>query len=100
MDGVIQGARDPCTLDPMCISMTRPLLKNIRTGLIDPTTPKSAMTKTAADGTEWQLVVSLFCLLLDPGANGGSFPTSSILLEERSTKAMIHFSRVWIYGMV
>lgn len=60
MDGVIQGARDPCTLDPMCISMTRPLLKNIRTGLIDPTTPKSAMTKKAADGTEWQLVVSLF----------------------------------------
>ncbi|KAF3402298.1 Beta-glucan synthesis-associated protein [Talaromyces pinophilus] len=58
VDGVIQGARDPCTLDPMCISMTRPLLKNIRTGLIDPTTPKSAMTKTAADGTEWQLVFS------------------------------------------
>ena len=35
-----------------------PLLKNIRTGLIDPDTPQSAMTKTAVDGTQLKLVFS------------------------------------------
>ena len=34
------------------------LLKNIRTGLIDPDTPKSAMTKTAPDGSKLKLVFS------------------------------------------
>jgi hypothetical protein len=57
------------------------------------------MTKTAADGTEWQLVVSLFLsAALDPGANGDSFPTSSIHLAERSMKAMIRSFRGWICG--
>jgi hypothetical protein len=50
---------DPCKEDPMCLDNNRPLLKNVRTGLIDPTTPKSAMSKISADGTEWKLVVSL-----------------------------------------
>ncbi|CRG89002.1 Beta-glucan synthesis-associated protein SKN1 [Talaromyces islandicus] len=49
---------DPCNEDPMCLDNNRPLLKNVRTGLIDPTTPKSAMSKTSADGTEWKLVFS------------------------------------------
>lgn len=34
-----------------------PLLKNIRTGLIDPDTPSSAMTKVSADGKMLNLVV-------------------------------------------
>lgn len=58
MDQVIEQHRDPCTEDPMCISTNKPLLKNVRSDLIDPDTPKSAMTKKAADGSEWQLVVS------------------------------------------
>lgn len=35
----------------------RPVLSNLRTGLIDPDTPKSVMTKKAADGKDWKLVV-------------------------------------------
>lgn len=35
-----------------------PFLKNIRTGLIDPDTPQSAMTKTGEFGNEYQLVFS------------------------------------------
>ena len=35
-----------------------PLLKNLRTGLIDPDTPQSAMSRTAADGTKLVLVFS------------------------------------------
>jgi len=37
---------------------TYPLLKNIRTGLIDPTTPQSAMSRTAINGDELELVFS------------------------------------------
>ncbi|KAF3147695.1 hypothetical protein TWF594_002285 [Orbilia oligospora] len=36
----------------------QPPLKNARTGLIDPDTPKSAMTRTASDGKQWNLVFS------------------------------------------
>lgn len=35
-----------------------PLLQNIRTGLIDPSTPKSAMTRKSVDGDDLQLVFS------------------------------------------
>lgn len=35
------------------------MLKNIRTGLIDPDTPEDAKKKKSADGKEWKLVVSL-----------------------------------------
>lgn len=51
---------DPCKTNPDCISVGGkvPLLKNVRTGLIDKDTPKSAMTKKAADGTTLNLVVS------------------------------------------
>lgn len=33
-------------------------MQNIRTGLIDPDTPKSAMTRTSHDGTKQKLVFS------------------------------------------
>ncbi|KAI9718197.1 MAG: hypothetical protein M1812_004187 [Candelaria pacifica] len=50
---------NPCASNPDCIDVGKiPLLKNIRTSLIDPTTPKSAMTKTAADGKKLNLVFS------------------------------------------
>ena len=37
---------------------TYSLMKNVRTGLIDPDTPQSAMTRTAIDGTPMNLVFS------------------------------------------
>ncbi|MCJ1344226.1 hypothetical protein MMC31_002429, partial [Peltigera leucophlebia] len=50
---------DACDGNPDCIhGGKQPLLKNIRTGLIDPDTPKSAMTKKAADGSTLKLVFS------------------------------------------
>ena len=52
---------DPCDSDPDCINIGKiSLLKNQRTGLIDPDTPQSAMTKTAVDGTKLQLMVMKF----------------------------------------
>lgn len=43
----------------MCLDVGNvPLLKNIRSSLIDPDTPDSAKTIKAANGKEWQLVVS------------------------------------------
>ncbi|OJJ47090.1 hypothetical protein ASPZODRAFT_15773 [Penicilliopsis zonata CBS 506.65] len=49
-----------CTAgDTLCLDVgKRSLLKNLRTGLIDPDTPDSAKTKTAHDGKEWKLVFS------------------------------------------
>ncbi|EFQ99490.1 hypothetical protein MGYG_02502 [Nannizzia gypsea CBS 118893] len=47
-----------CAGDPMCIDVDIPLLKNIRTSLIDPDTPKSAMTKKGANGNDLELVFS------------------------------------------
>jgi hypothetical protein len=46
-----------CTTDPLCLSDKVPLLKNQRTGLIDPDTPQSAMNKKSHDGVDMQLVV-------------------------------------------
>lgn len=49
---------DPCKSNPDCINVGKvPLLKNIRSDLIDPDTPKSALTKKAADGKVLKLVV-------------------------------------------
>ena len=44
----------------MCIKgkENEPLLKNLRTGLIDPDTPESAMSRTSYDGTKQVLVFS------------------------------------------
>jgi hypothetical protein len=47
--------------DTLCLDVgDRPILSNLRTGLIDPDTPKSARTIKATDGKEWKLVVSLY----------------------------------------
>lgn len=58
----VENALNPqgkaCEENPDCISASLPLLKNIRTGLIDPQTPKSAHTRTAIDGSSQTLVVS------------------------------------------
>lgn len=51
---------DPCKSDPNCIGDGKaPLLKNLRTNLIDPDTPKAAYTKKVADGKTWNLAVGL-----------------------------------------
>lgn len=50
---------DECASDPDCINIGKiPLLKNIRTSLIDPDTPSDVKTKTAADGSTLNLVFS------------------------------------------
>jgi beta-glucan synthesis-associated protein KRE6 len=48
-----------CAEDPTCLKAAGvPLLKNIRRGLIDPDTPKFAMTRTSLrDGKTQKLVV-------------------------------------------
>lgn len=56
---------DPCKGDANCIGSGKaPLLKNIRTSLIDPDTPQSVRTKKATDGSTLKLVV---CKLLVVG---------------------------------
>ncbi|KAF2196204.1 beta-glucan synthesis-associated protein SKN1 [Delitschia confertaspora ATCC 74209] len=56
----VQPKDGPCVNNPLCIEGKEkvPLLKNIRTGLIDPDTPKSAMTRKAHDGSTQKLVFS------------------------------------------
>jgi beta-glucan synthesis-associated protein KRE6 len=50
---------DPCRNNPDCIKVGKiPLLKNVRQSLIDPDTPKSAMTKKDYHGNTWNLVFS------------------------------------------
>jgi beta-glucanase (GH16 family) len=48
-----------CAADPMCISSgTLPLLKNVRTSLVDPATPTSVYTRQSVDGKTQKLVFS------------------------------------------
>ncbi|KAF2862581.1 glycoside hydrolase family 16 protein [Piedraia hortae CBS 480.64] len=47
-----------CAQDPNCLKENVPLLKNIRSGPIDPDTPKSARTRKGANGKDQQLVFS------------------------------------------
>jgi hypothetical protein len=47
-----------CASDPMCIRSDVPLLKNVRTGLIDPATPSSVMTRKSVNGKTLNLVFS------------------------------------------
>ncbi|KAF7179824.1 hypothetical protein CNMCM7691_008875 [Aspergillus felis] len=58
--GTLDKSRPKCSSgDTLCLEVgQRPLLSNIRRGLIDPDTPDSAKTKIAADGKEWTLVFS------------------------------------------
>jgi hypothetical protein len=72
----------------------------MRSGLIDPDTPQSAMTKTAKDGKTLQLVVGCTVIIRHPGnANTTSSPTNSTSLAERFTTEMTHTSRLLIFGM-
>jgi beta-glucanase (GH16 family) len=52
--------RTPCTNNPLCIpgKENEPLLTNLRSGLIDPDTPQSAMTRKSHDGSTQKLVFS------------------------------------------
>lgn len=58
----VQNAIDPggdsCSSNPDCLSQNMGLLKNVRTGLIDPDTPDSAKTRTGDNGNKQQLVFS------------------------------------------
>ncbi|KAF1345239.1 beta-glucan synthesis-associated [Delphinella strobiligena] len=58
MWGSTGSANIPVTWATINNSRTWPLLQNLRTGLIDPDTPKSAYTRTALDGSEYKLVFS------------------------------------------
>ena len=50
---------DPCKNNPECLQVGKvSLLQNIRSGLIDPDTPKSAYTKKDHHGNTWDLVFS------------------------------------------
>jgi beta-glucanase (GH16 family) len=57
---VTKPEETPCTNNPLCIpgKENTPLLKNIRTSLIDPDTPKEAYTRKSHDGTTQKLVFS------------------------------------------
>ncbi|KAF2497613.1 beta-glucan synthesis-associated protein SKN1 [Lophium mytilinum] len=49
----------PCTYNPLCVDVPKvPLLKNLRTGLVDPDTPDSVMSRKSHDGTKQNLVFS------------------------------------------
>lgn len=52
------GGSTPVTWATVNPNRTWPLLRNLRTGLIDPDTPKEAMTRTALDGSKYKLVFS------------------------------------------
>ncbi|RMZ90701.1 hypothetical protein DV736_g2075, partial [Chaetothyriales sp. CBS 134916] len=50
---------DPCKDNALCLNNGKvPLLKNVRTSLIDPDTPSSAKTKTDFQGNTWHLAFS------------------------------------------
>lgn len=60
MHNITAPERTPCTDNPLCIEgkENEPLLKNLRTGLIDPDTPEKYHTRTSADGSKQVLVFS------------------------------------------
>lgn len=50
---------DPCKNNNRCLDVGKvPLLKNVRSGMIDPDTPKSAYSKKDFHGNTWNLVFS------------------------------------------
>jgi hypothetical protein len=59
VDRITKPEQGPCTHNALCIEgkQNEPTLANIRTGLIDPDTPKSAMSRTGAKGQKQNLVV-------------------------------------------
>lgn len=60
MKSKIDPSNGACAAAVDCLSDKVSLLKNQRTGLIDPDTPDSVKTKTAQDGTKLNLVVCSF----------------------------------------
>ncbi|PWY71624.1 beta-glucan synthesis-associated [Aspergillus heteromorphus CBS 117.55] len=60
VEKVQKPVKETCELgDTLCLDVgERPILSNLRRGLIDPDTPESAMKKKSVDGKEWQLVFS------------------------------------------
>ena len=54
----VDASGNACETDANCISDTVPLLKNVRTGLIDPDTPSSAKTRTGENGQGMTLAFS------------------------------------------
>jgi hypothetical protein len=74
-------------------------MRNVRTGLIDSHTPKSALKKKSVDGRNMHLVVRFASCLQHNAANKISIPTSSVRMGGRSTMVMIHTGKVLISGM-
>lgn len=56
--GVIDHGTTPDTVYEILTYYEYPMLASIRTSLVDPDTPSDALTKTAKDGSEWNLVFS------------------------------------------
>jgi beta-glucan synthesis-associated protein KRE6 len=60
VDKITRPEMTPCTNNPLCIKdhENEALLTKLRSGLIDPDTPKSAMSRTSYDGSKQVLVFS------------------------------------------
>jgi hypothetical protein len=57
----IDPIRGACKVNPLCIDVGPiPLMKNIRTDLIDPATPQSARKMKSGDGKDLKLVVCVY----------------------------------------
>ena len=86
--------------DTLCLDVgPRSLLTNVRTGLIDPDTPKSARKKVSADGTEWALVVSLLYVCSGLMLIADSSPMNSTRKGGHFTRMTTLTSKVRICGM-
>lgn len=102
VQGIFKANQPPCNPeDYSCLNVgDRPLLENLRHGLIDPDTPKEAMTKTSLDGKELKLVVSRPCHTVKELSNRSSSRMNLTCLVEHFTTRMILSSKPSIFGMV
>ena len=95
---------DTCKTNPMCIDLGHkiPLLKNMRTSLIDPATPESVMERKSHKGKTQKLVVCLTVIkrVLEHILTQASFPTNLIQMAEPFTTVMTLITKGWIFGMV
>ncbi|EMC95086.1 glycoside hydrolase family 16 protein [Baudoinia panamericana UAMH 10762] len=55
---VAPSGSNECSKDPNCLSDSMPLLKNIRTSLVDPDTPHNVLSRTGFNGKSQKLVFS------------------------------------------
>jgi hypothetical protein len=61
LENVLKPAALCHPADTLCLDVgERPLLNNLRKSLIDPDTPKEALTKKNINGKEMKLVVCIF----------------------------------------